>query len=72
MARLDAVRDVPRVLMVAPAGYGKTVSASTWADSEDDLGLLLRVDAGLLRFSIIFLLRVSTTTMTKAARPGTS
>lgn len=35
MARLEAGREAPLVLMVAPAGYGKTVSASMWADHDD-------------------------------------
>src|SRR4051812_23751111 len=35
VARLAGVRDVPLVLLVAPAGYGKTTALGQWADHDE-------------------------------------
>src|SRR3954471_8560904 len=35
VARLAAARDAPLVLMVAPAGYGKTTTLAEWAEQDE-------------------------------------
>ena len=35
VARLVAARDVPLVVVVAPAGYGKTTLLTLWAQADD-------------------------------------